>query len=151
MNILVLFFYVCMWDDRCDGNIVLRKFQLLSTRISDGNYICFHFLFLFLILFLFLFSLFIWQAGLFDEVLVNDDFQLTVNTMFRLMRDWWVCKVMDGFCFILFISIMFGPHHCDCLVILFAELYYLLRYADTLLHAFYGLVISHFSCTSYSL
>jgi hypothetical protein len=40
------------------------------------------------------------KAGLFDEVIVNDDFQVTVNAFFRLMRDWYVvitCVQLDIF------------------------------------------------------
>jgi hypothetical protein len=37
-----------------------------------------------------LLCLFTPKAGLFDEVIVNDDFQVTVNAFFRLMRDWYV-------------------------------------------------------------
>ena len=88
--------------------------------------------------------MFIWQAGLFDEVLVNDDFQLTVNTLFRLMRDWWVWEFMSGFGFDFFLSVMFDPHHCYCWVILFAELCCLLKGADTELRVPHSLFTSHF-------
>lgn len=37
-----------------------------------------------------LFDFLLLKAGLFDEVIVNDDFQATVNAFFRLMRDWYV-------------------------------------------------------------